>query len=75
MGELPQVSWWKSSHSAYNGGCVEVARLRDAGIGVDAKIGVRDTKDLGAGPALVFGAGAWHEFLSGIKNGELTIRS
>lgn len=64
---IPPPLWRKSSYSAYNGGCVEVARLRDA------EVGVRDTKDLGTGPVLNFGAGAWGAFLSGMKNGEFTI--
>ena len=54
-------AWRKSSYSAYNGNCLEVAELRPN------VIGVRDTKDAGRGPVLVFGAAAWRSFLESIK--------
>ena len=54
------VSWKKSSYSAANGNCVEVARLR-AGY-----IGVRDSKNA-ALPALGFSQASWQAFLGDMK--------
>jgi uncharacterized protein DUF397 len=67
--ELPASSasmrsaWRKSSYSACNGNCVEVAELQPD------LICVRDTKDVGRGPVLVFEAAAWRSFLDSIKKG------
>jgi hypothetical protein len=55
--------WAKSSLSHANGNCVEVARLRDGGVGM------RDSKDV-SGPVLRFGPGAWRAFHYGVRNGE-----
>jgi Domain of unknown function (DUF397) len=55
------VTWRKSSWSSMNGNCVEVAELRDE------MIGVRDTKDGGAGPVLLFEQTAWRSFIDGLK--------
>ena len=60
-----EASWRKSSHSAYNGGCVEAAPLGDH------VVGVRDTKDQGAGPVLMFTGVEWAAFLSGLRAGKL----
>jgi uncharacterized protein DUF397 len=60
--DLSQAVWQKSSWSAYNGNCVEVAELGGR------LIGVRDTKDAGRGPVLVFGDAAWRSFLDCLKN-------
>ena len=64
---LTGVMWRKSSWSAYNGNCVEVADL-PSGL-----IAVRDTKDAGCGSTLTFGAQAWGSFVNALKNGELRI--
>jgi len=62
--EITHAEWRKSSISAYNGACVEIARLHSDGIGV------RDTKDKGSGPVLIFSQNEWGVFLAGAKNGE-----
>jgi Domain of unknown function (DUF397) len=63
LNSLINVCWRKSSWSAYNGNCVEVAELDDH------LIGVRDTKEAGSGPLLVFGHAAWRSFIDELKNG------
>ena len=55
------ISWKKSSYSAANGNCVEVARL---GAGF---IVVRDSKNA-ALPALGFTAATWRTFVSDVKS-------
>ena len=59
--EIAQAAWRKSSWSAMNGNCVEIAGL---GGGI---IGVRDSKDAGAGPVLLFGQTAWRTFIDDLK--------
>jgi hypothetical protein len=59
------LSWKKSSWSAENGNCVEVAELPDN------KIGVRDSKDNAPGcPALFFTFPEWSAFVTGLKEGD-----
>lgn len=62
--DFTRVGWLKSSYSGYNNSCFEVARLSEN------RIGVRDTKDRGAGPVLVFTQNEWTAFLAGAKSGE-----
>jgi hypothetical protein len=71
-------NWRKSSFSFSNGNCAEVASWRvstrsmsnghcvQVGQGA-AVVGVRDTKDDGRGPVLVFSAGAWETFTGRLK--------
>jgi len=62
--DLAGASWRKSTSSAANGSCVEVAHLQHG------EVGVRDTKDKGTGPVLIFTCPEWDVFLSGVKRGE-----
>lgn len=62
--DISGAEWRKSSASGYNGSCFEVARLRSD------RIGVRDTKDGGSGPVLIFNQNEWQAFLIGVKAGE-----
>jgi len=61
--DLSGLAFRKSSYSANNGNCVEVAILQDGGHAV------RDSKDQ-TGPILVFTKAEWAAFLSGAKSGE-----
>lgn len=62
--DIRQATWRKSSASNLNGTCVEVTWLQPD------RIGIRDTKDNGSGPVLVFTRGEWHAFIDGAKRGE-----
>ncbi len=59
--ETNALHWFKSSRSAQNGACVEVAFTVDA-------VAVRDSKNPG-GPILRFGTGAWREFVRSVRSG------
>jgi hypothetical protein len=62
MVDLSRAVWRKSTRSGTNG-CVEVAL--DA-----AEVAVRDSKQQGNGPVLLFTAHEWDAFLAGVRNGE-----
>ncbi|GAB2578347.1 DUF397 domain-containing protein [Streptomyces capparidis] len=60
------AAWFKSSHSNGERNCVEVAFL-DGG----AAVALRDSKDGGAGPVLLFTAEQWRAFLRRAGSGAL----
>jgi hypothetical protein len=65
--DIAVACWHKSSWSAANGSCVEVAQL---GRG---RVGVRDTKTLGRGPVLLVTSREWDVFLSRVRRGDFDI--
>lgn len=60
--DLSKAHWFKSSYSNAQANCVEIAR-------VSGRVATRDSKDPD-GPALLFTAGEWTSFLTGLTNGE-----
>jgi hypothetical protein len=65
--DIAGAFWFKSSRSAYNGSCVEVARLSRG------RIGVRDTKANGMGPVLQFTHAEWKQLTARIRRGDLDL--
>jgi len=61
--ELTRRAWRKSTYSANDVKCVEVADLPNG------HRAVRDSKDPG-GAALMFTTPAWSAFTAGVKSGE-----
>ncbi|ETA00300.1 hypothetical protein CcI6DRAFT_04304 [Frankia sp. CcI6] len=64
--DLSGAVWRKSSYSNAKGECVEVAFL-DGGL-----VALRDSKNHGTGPALVFTSAEWSAFVRGVTDGEFT---
>lgn len=62
--DLTGARWRKSTRSNEQGACVEVAFLPDG------RVAVRDSKDTGRGPALVFTTAEWDAFTGGVVDGE-----
>jgi hypothetical protein len=62
--QVSQAFWRKSTFSSMNGNCVEISRLQSG------SIGVRDAKDSGSGPILIFTDSEWNAFLAGAKEGQ-----
>jgi Domain of unknown function (DUF397) len=60
--ELARRAWRKSTYSANEVKCVEFAEGQDG-------CAVRDSKDP-TGPALMFTAGQWSAFTTGLRAGE-----
>jgi hypothetical protein len=63
--EWNRMSWFKSTRSAGNGACVEVAFA-------DTTVGVRDSKDP-QGPVLEFEAEAWSAFVRLVGSGQFDL--
>ena len=62
--DVSRASWRKSKFSNLNGCCVEFGRIPPG------HVGIRDTKDHGAGPILVFADPEWKAFMAATKSGE-----
>lgn len=54
---------WRTSSRCSHGDCVQVRSLPARAVGV------RDTKNRGCGPDLVFTPAAWRSFITGVKRG------
>ena len=77
----PDPRWRTSSRSAGNGECVEVggwrvSRTCDGGACIEVgsagmAVGVRDTKQNGAGPVLTFTPEAWRAFTTALARDSL----
>jgi hypothetical protein len=65
--DLTGAAWRKSTRSNGSGNCVEVAT------NLPGIVAVRDTKDNGNGPALIFTPAEWDAFLGGAKSGEFDL--
>ncbi|TDC74916.1 DUF397 domain-containing protein [Streptomyces hainanensis] len=62
-GDLNGLSWFKSSASSANGGCLEVAFL------ADGRVAMRDNEDP-TNPPFVVTRHVWECFISGAAQGE-----
>ncbi|MFJ9694078.1 DUF397 domain-containing protein [Kitasatospora sp. NPDC101183] len=66
MINLAQAAWRKSSYSAQEGQCIEVAD------GFPGLMPVRDSKNPG-GPVLIFPSTAWQSFVTAVRTGEFDV--
>jgi hypothetical protein len=57
---------WRKSLVSGDGGCVEV-------VYAGGMIGLRDSKNRGSGPILVFSEREWSAFLAGARSGEFEL--
>ena len=62
--ELAAARWFKSTRSDAQNICVEVAFLDNG------SVALRDSKDNGQGPVMVFTRDEWNVFIEGAKDGE-----
>jgi hypothetical protein len=62
--DLSRAHWRKSSYSMNDNACVEIADLEDG------HVAVRDTKQHGSSPVLIFTPHEWDMFILGAKAGE-----
>jgi hypothetical protein len=62
--ELAANTWFKSSRSNGQNNCVEVAFLGSG------SVALRDSKDKGRGPVMVFTPSEWDAFIAGAMDGE-----
>lgn len=63
MSDLDGAVWRKSRRSGSEGSCVEVAT------NLDGVVGIRDTKDQGAGPVLTVPRAGWAAFVAATRAG------
>jgi hypothetical protein len=66
--DVSVATFRKSSWSAYNGNCVEFAELGSR------LLAVRDSKQQGNGPVLIFTGAEWSVFTARVKSGEFDFR-
>ena len=58
---------WRTSSRCSHGDCVQVGTLPARSVTVRS-VTIRDTKNRGAGPDLVFAPAAWRAFIAGVKS-------
>ncbi len=63
MNDKLTAARWRKSSACSSGQCVEVAFI-------DQLVAVRDSKQQGVGPVLIFSRDEWSAFLTGVTSGE-----